>query len=88
MQTGSLACLEAAEFRNIDLLINRIRPDMVRRGEMMSVEDVVEILAVNLIGAVPDDEEVVIFDKSGRTAGRRRYAGGSGIFQCVPQDTR
>ena len=57
--------LEAAEFRNIDLLINRIRPDMVRRGEMMSVEDVVEILAVNLIGAVPDDEEVVISTNQG-----------------------
>ena len=38
---------------------------MVRRGEMMSVEDVVEILAVNLIGAVPDDEEVVIFTNQG-----------------------
>ena len=60
-----IGLLEAAEFRNIDLLINRIRPDMVRRGEMMSVEDVVEILAVNLIGAVPDDEEVVISTNQG-----------------------
>ena len=41
-------------------MINRLRMDMVRRGDMMSVEDVVEILAVNLIGAVPDDESVVI----------------------------
>ena len=49
----------------IKLTEDRIRPDMVRRGEMMSVEDVVEILAVNLIGAVPDDEEVVIFTNQG-----------------------
>ena len=60
-----IGLLEAADLRDIDLLINRIRPDMVRRGEMMSVEDVVEILAVNLIGAVPDDEEVVIFTNQG-----------------------
>ena len=60
-----IGLLDAGDLRDIDLLINRIRPDMVRRGEMMSVEDVVEILAVNLIGAVPDDEEVVIFTNQG-----------------------
>lgn len=60
-----IGLLESGGIRDIDLLINRIRPDMVRRGEMMSVEDVVEILAVNIIGAVPDDEEVVISTNQG-----------------------
>lgn len=60
-----IGLLEAAEMKQIDLLINRLRPDMVRRGEMMSVEDVVEILAVNVIGAVPDDENVVISTNQG-----------------------
>ena len=60
-----IGLLVSAEIGEISLIINRIRPDMVRRGEMMSVEDVVEILAVNLIGAVPDDEEVVIFTNQG-----------------------
>ena len=41
------------------LVINRIRPDMVRSGEMMSVEDVSEILSAELLGIVPDDEEVI-----------------------------
>lgn len=33
---------------------------MIARGEMMSVDDVIEILAVNLIGTIPDDEQIVI----------------------------
>ena len=78
-----IGLLEAAEFRNIDLLINRIRPDMVRRGEMMSVEDVVEILAVNLIGAVPDDEEVVISTNQGEPlAGDDTQAGQAFFNVC------
>ena len=39
--------------------------DMVKRGDMMSVEDVTEILAVNLLGALPDDEQVVIATNQG-----------------------
>lgn len=55
-----IGLLEAGGIRKIDLIVNRIRMDMVKRGEMMSVEDVLDILAVNLIGAVPDEEGVVI----------------------------
>jgi septum site-determining protein MinD len=43
----------------IRLIINRIRPEMVRSGDMMSVEDVVDILGVKLVGLIPDDEEVI-----------------------------
>lgn len=55
-----IGLLEADGIKKIDLVINRIRVDMVRRGEMMSTEDVLDILAVNLLGAVPDEESVVI----------------------------
>lgn len=41
-----IGLLEAQDLRDISLVINRIRPDMVKRGEMMSVDDVQEILAV------------------------------------------
>lgn len=57
--------LEANGFKRIDLVINRIRPDMVRRGDMMSSSDVVDILAVPLIGIVPDDESVVVSTNQG-----------------------
>ena len=49
-----IGLLEANEIGTIELVVNRLRPDMVRRGDMMSSEDVVEILAVDLLGVVPD----------------------------------
>lgn len=60
-----IGLLEKKQMKNIDLIINRIRIDMVKRGDMMSVEDVNEILAVNLIGAIPDDEQVVVGTNQG-----------------------
>jgi septum site-determining protein MinD len=41
------------------LIVNRIRPEMVRSGDMMSVEDVCDILSAELLGIVPDDEEII-----------------------------
>ena len=55
-----IGLLEHAGIKKIDLVVNRIRMDMVKRGEMMSVEDVLDILVVNLLGAIPDDENIVI----------------------------
>lgn len=60
-----IGLLEAAEMGEIDLIVNRIRMDMVRRGDMMSIEDVMDILAVNMIGAVPDDEDIVVSTNQG-----------------------
>lgn len=78
-----IGLLESADIEQIDLLINRIRPDMVKRGEMMSVEDVVEILAVNLIGAIPDDEEVVVSTNQGEPlAGEESLAGQAFFNVC------
>lgn len=55
-----IGLLEANEKKRADLVVNRIRMDMVKKGEMMSIDDVVDILAIDLIGAVPDDENIVI----------------------------
>ena len=45
--------LEANEVKDIRLVINRIRNEMVKRGDMMDKQDIVEILAIDLIGLVP-----------------------------------
>ena len=60
-----IGLLESAQMEQIQLIINRIRIDMVRRGDMMSMEDVKEILAVELLGIVPDDEQIVISTNRG-----------------------
>ncbi len=55
-----ISLLEANHLKDCHLIINRIRMDMVKRGDMMSVDDVTEILAVPLLGVIPDDEAIVI----------------------------
>ena len=60
-----IGLLEANEVEKINLIVNRIRPDMVKHGDMMSSEDVVEILAIDLIGVIPDDENIVISTNQG-----------------------
>jgi septum site-determining protein MinD len=43
----------------VRLIVNRLRPEMVRTGDMLSVDDVCEILSAELLGIVPEDEEVI-----------------------------
>jgi septum site-determining protein MinD len=54
-----IGLIEAEEKGPARLIINRIKPDMVRKGEMLSVSDVIELLAIDLIGIIPDDESVI-----------------------------
>ncbi len=60
-----IGLLEANEMKKTQLIVNRIRMDMVKRGDMMSMDDVVEILAIDIIGAVPDDENIVVATNQG-----------------------
>lgn len=63
-----IGLLEANEIRNPKLLINRLRVDMVRRGDMMTIDDIIDILAIGLIGVVPDDEKIVVSTNRGEPA--------------------
>ena len=51
-----IGLLESSEIKNPELVVNRLRPNMVRKGEMMDVDDIVSI---DLIGVVPDDEYII-----------------------------
>ena len=78
-----IGLLEKNNIKNVALLINRIRMDMVKRGDMMSVEDVTEILAIDLIGVVPDDEQIIIGTNQGETvAGHASLAGQAYMNVC------
>ena len=63
-----IGLLEAAEIKNPELVINRLRPNMVKRGEMMDVEDIVDLLSIELIGVVPDDEYIITQTNKGEPA--------------------
>ena len=62
--------LEANEFTKIDLIINRIRYDLVKRGDMMTAEDVVDILSIR---AVPDTARPVRVSRSRTELLRRKF---------------
>ncbi len=55
-----IGLIEAEEKGPARLLLNRLNPQMVRSGNMLDAEDVLELLAVDLLGVVPEDEAVVI----------------------------
>jgi septum site-determining protein MinD len=57
--------LEANDIKKMHLIINRLRPAMVQQDMMMSVKDVQDILAIPLLGVIPDDEKVIISTNRG-----------------------
>jgi septum site-determining protein MinD len=63
-----IGLLEAAEMPPPKLVVNRIRTSMVKSGDMMSVDDMMEILAIDLLGIVPDDDIIVISTNKGEPA--------------------
>ena len=71
-----IGMVEAEEKGPARLIINRINMDMVEKGDMLAAEDVLELLAVELIGVVPEDQAVlvstnrgtpIVMDKKSRT---------------------
>jgi septum site-determining protein MinD len=60
-----IGLLEAAELSEPKLIINRIRPKMVRAGDMMGIDDMIDILAIDLLGVIPEDEMIVITTNRG-----------------------
>ncbi|WP_130806551.1 septum site-determining protein MinD [Senegalia massiliensis] len=63
-----IGLLEAKGLYEPKLIINRIRNDMVKRGDMMNIDDMIDILAIDLLGVVPDDESIVISTNKGEPA--------------------
>ena len=63
-----IGLLEANDVKDTRLLVNRVRVDMVKRGDMMNIDDIIDILAIRLIGVVPDDEKIVVSTNRGEPA--------------------
>ncbi len=63
-----IGMLEVAEIHDARLLVNRLRYNMVKKGDMLNVQDIEDILAIDLIGVVPDDEDIVTTTNRGEPA--------------------
>ena len=69
-----IGLLESSEIKNPELIVNRLRPNMVRKGEMMEVDDIVDLLSVDLIGVVPDDEYIITQTNKGEPVIKNKKA--------------
>jgi len=83
-----IGMLEAREIRENYLVINRLRPKMVQRGDMLSVEDVVEILGIKPIGIVPEDESVLISSNQGEPLVLKNGSAAGKAFVEIAQRVR
>ncbi len=61
-----IGLVESEEKGPARLIINRLNPTLVHKGDMLTMEDVIELLAIELIGIVPEDENVVISTNRGQ----------------------
>ena len=79
-----IGLLEAAELYEPRLIINRLRPQMVKKGDMMGIEDIIEILAIGLLGVVPDDENIIVSTNRGEPVVMdRKSKAGQAYFNIV-----
>lgn len=60
-----IGLIEAEEKGPAQLVINRINHDLVRKGDMLTVQDVLELLAIELVGLVPEDASVLLSTNRG-----------------------
>lgn len=63
-----IGLLEASEIKDSKLIINRVKYEMVKKGDMLSNDDVLEMLAIELLGVVPEDENILISSNKGEPA--------------------
>ncbi|WP_446898706.1 septum site-determining protein MinD [Clostridium sp. LBM24168] len=57
--------LDSKELENHQLIVNRINYEMTKKGEMLDVNDILDSLAIELIGVVPDDREITVSTNRG-----------------------
>jgi septum site-determining protein MinD len=63
-----IGLLESEGKHNPKLIVNRIRPQMVKKGDMMDIDDIIEILAIDLLGIIPEDDYIIVSTNRGEPA--------------------
>ncbi|MFM6630998.1 MAG: septum site-determining protein MinD, partial [Microcystis panniformis] len=57
--------LESEDIKSIRLIVNRLRPEMIQLNQMISVEDILDLLVIPLLGIIPDDQRIIISTNKG-----------------------
>lgn len=83
-----IGLIEAEEKGPAKLIINRVNPAMVKRGDMLAVDDVLELLAIELIGVIPDDDLVVVSTNRGQPVAFETKSRAGQAFKNIAQRLR
>lgn len=78
-----IGLLEAHMLKDIHLIINRLNPKMVKKGDMMSTADIVSLLSIPLIGVVHESSEVVVSTNRGVPLVHERGSRAGQAFQKI-----
>lgn len=78
-----IGLVEAYEKPAPRLIINRLRPDMVRRGDMLDTSDVLDVLAIDLLGVVPEDERIITSTNKGQPIALEDHSGAGAAFTRI-----
>jgi septum site-determining protein MinD len=80
-----IGLVEAAGKPEPRLILNRLRPEMVKRGDMMDVADVLEVLGIDLLGIIPEDETIIVAINKGEPIVYERRARAGRAFLNAAQ---
>ena len=80
-----IGLLEANSIKMSSLVINRVRPQMIKRGDMMTIDDILDILAIGLLGVIPDDESIIVTTNKGEPAVSANKSKAGQAFRNITQ---
>ncbi|MEI6381280.1 MAG: septum site-determining protein MinD [Cyanobacteriota bacterium ELA615] len=60
-----IGLMESEHIKTIRLIVNRVRPEMIQLNQMISVEDIMDLLVIPLLGVVPDDQQIIVSTNRG-----------------------
>lgn len=78
-----IGLLEANLLKDIHLIVNRLNPRMVKKGDMMSTADILTLLSIPLLGVVPESEDVVVSTNRGIPLVHDRHSRAGIAFQKI-----
>ena len=78
-----IGLLQADEMYEPKLIINRLSMEMIKKGDMMDQDDIVDILAIDLLGIVPEDDNILISTNEGMPIVLTEDSGAAGAFKRI-----
>jgi septum site-determining protein MinD len=78
-----IGLLQSININSMHLVINRLSPRMVKAGDMMNQQDIIDILSIKLLGVIPEDQEIVVSTNRGLPLTHDRRSGAGEAYKRI-----